>query len=280
MCLLARARNLRSMASDSITARDPADPLRPTGWALLVAVTAAPLTAVLILALALLPAVLHLERRVPEPENEEVDLLVIGDSSSGRESCPWCLTYVDQFAAALAKDGGTPVRVEDHSWRPNAQPPARIASALFFARTDPALRTAIYSADVIVLAIGGADVGTVPVSRACRSDRRALCSEDLATRFAEHMTTWIAEAKHIRRDRPVVLRVITPLTGTDSPTGRDLAVAACRVAVRHQGGCVDLSGVAHDSPALSAGRPVAGHLRLNQTGHDVVAEQLMALGSD
>ena len=215
------------------------------------------------------------ERAVLEPGGSEVRVLVLGDSSAGNLGCPGCLTYVEQFAASVEHDTERRVRVADWTWRRNTWPTASVASVLWQLRADPRLREVVSSSDVVVIALGDRDLPPAPRADRCRDRRESRCT---ARVFRDRLDALLTEVGQIRQQQPVVLRVITSASPTAPERARrQLTRNACQVARRHGGACVDPF---RGAPDITPGdwELIAGHPRLSQHGHDVVARELIAIG--
>ena len=195
--------------------------------------------------------------RLPVSESASHQVLLIGDSSAGKDGCPGsCSTYTEQLAESLQHNAGKAVTIEDWSWRANTWPPASVNSVAAYMRADPGLRSAVRSADVLVLALTGTS----------------------SAELAEQLRSLLDEVDWIRHDRPIDLRVIVASTPKSSGTwAGQVAKAGCQVTVSYAGACVNVSELVRlglltpTDWQMSTGR----HPRLSQHGHDVVALELI-----
>ena len=189
-------------------------------------------------------------------ESATRQILLVGDASAGKAGCPGgCRTYTEQLAASLQLETPAAVEIEDQSWHTNTWPPASVNSVAAYMRADPRLRSAVRSADVLVLAL----TGTSPVE------------------FTEQLRSLFDEVDWIRQHRPVDLRVVVAPTPRSSGTwAGQVAEAGCQVAVSYAGACVNVSELVRLG-LLAPGdwQPSGGHPRLSQHGHDIVARELI-----
>ena len=82
------------------------------------------------------------DRREPgtlSPPPAPLNVLILGDTSAGRDGCADCLTYVDQLAAALSQDGRRRVRIDDQTSAAD-RAPSSMPALLERLRTDHNLR--------------------------------------------------------------------------------------------------------------------------------------------
>lgn len=183
-------------------------------------------------------------------------IVLVGDASAGKEGCPGgCRTYTEQLAASLEQGTGKTVWVEDRSWRSNTWPPASASSVAAYLRADSGMRSAVRSADVLVLAL----TGTSP------------------TEFADQLRSLLDEVDWVRHDRPVDLRVVVAPTPRSSGTwAGKVAEAGCQVAVSYARACVSVSELVRHGLLGPGDWETSGwHPRLSQHGHDVVARELI-----
>ena len=204
-------------------------------------------------------------------------VLILGDTSAGRDGCPDCLTYVDQLAAAMSQDGRRRVRIDDQTSAADLAP-SSMPALLQRLRTDPTNRTAVDVADVIVLAVGSGDVTLPPTSTRCRAERRSRCPEVTVSHFRYNLTAWVVETDHIRHQRPLVLRVITPPPTSGSPRQNNVARTACQIADAYRGACINTYSLARTDEHVTTVKTDPLHPELTQHGHDLVATQLIATG--
>jgi lysophospholipase L1-like esterase len=89
-----------------------------------------------------------------EPTHTGWQLVAIGDSIA-QKSCAGCVDFVDRYAQAISKASGVAVHVDNRSATHLSNLPAVQASALRDQLlTDESLRTAIASADIVIVNVG------------------------------------------------------------------------------------------------------------------------------
>ena len=272
MYALARANTLTGMSIENLTlGPDPSSRTGRRRSRLIVMVT----VAVSVTALAVVggPA-----RREPgvlgQSPTSPLQVVVVGDVSAGENGCGGCSTYVDQSAVAWAQDGRPPVRVHDHTAAADDAP--SMPTLVDRLRYDPDVRAAVSVADVIVLAVGSADVAQAAPAR-CHAERPSPCPTTIS-QFRDSLTVWMTETERIRHHRPLTLRIITPPPISGSPRQNDIARSACQVAALHDGICVNVFRLARTDDHLVTGESDSRHPQLTQHGHDLVASHLIALG--
>ena len=203
-------------------------------------------------------------------------ILVLGDRSAKPEGCSACFDYVDQSAAAWSQRGRRRIRIERKTVTSDMAAPS-MPTLVDSLRSNPDIRRAVSEADVILLAMGSGDVAPVAAA-SCRAENEAPCPKVSVAHFRRSLTSWISETDTIRRHRPVMLRVITPVPTSGSPRQNDIARTACQVAAAHAAACVNVYTQARiDELVVDAGSDPQ-QPQLTQHGHDIVAAQLIATG--
>jgi hypothetical protein len=229
-----------------------------TWWRRLAALVSVPVVGLLLTA-SLIDPTDRAERQLL-PERSALQILLLGDSSAGRDSCRGrCTTYTEQLAETLRHKFEHPTELEDRSWRGNAWPPATVESVLAYVRTDSGLREVVRSADVLVLAL---------------TDRDGSQS---SSRFAERLDTLLSEVSRIRNNRPILLGVVVASWPGESRTiERHVTEGGCQVTRFRDGACVNLTQLLHgDLLTTEDWKAIAGRPSLSQHGHDVVARVLI-----
>jgi hypothetical protein len=261
---------------ESLTLGD--DPSVPTGrrpWWFAVAAAAA-----VVASLAALAMAGDLDRREAGTLSRPpipLEVLVLGDTSAGMHGCPDCFSYVDQLAVAMSEDGRRRIRIDDQTSAAD-RTPSSMPALLERLRTDPSTRAAVDIADVIVLAVGSGDVTPAPTTTRCHAERRSRCPEITISQFRYNLTAWIAETDHIRHQRPLVLRVITPPPTSGLPSQNHVARTACQIADAHRAACVNTYSLARSDEHVTTVNTDPLHPQLTQHGHDLVATRLIATG--
>lgn len=210
------------------------------------------------------------------PGSEPIRLLVLGDASGSEESCPECLTYSRQFADSM-RDDGRVGQLYDATWRANASPGASVAGMIGLVRTDPEVRREVSAADVVVLAMGPADLGN-----------RSL------PRLGQRLQTLVDLIGGLRHGRPAALRLVTvgrrqavgllELGQRESRVAQGvqlaerLAAIQCSVIVRNRGFCVNLTELTRGPGPSVRDRALARKHPMTQAEHDLVARELLRLG--
>ena len=203
-------------------------------------------------------------------------ILVLGDRSAKPQGCSACFDYVDQSAAAWSQRGRRRVRI-DHMTEASDMAAPSMQTFVDMLRSNPDIRKAVSEADVILLAMGSGDV--IPVAAAsCRAESQAPCPKVTDAHFRQSLTSWITETDTIRRHRPVMLRIITPLPTSGLPRESDIARSACQVAAAHAAACVNVYDQARTDELVVDPGSDPQHPQLTQHGHDIVAAQLIATG--
>ncbi len=224
-----------------------------------------------IAALAMIGGQDHREPGVVGSLPTQLNILVLGDASAGREGCAHCFSYVDQLAATESADGRRRIRIHDKTMSAQTAPPS-IPALVEDLRSTSEFRSAVAQADVILLAVGNGDVMQCPLTR------RTPCPAKPIPQFRQSLTDWIAETETIRHDRPVKLRVITPPPTSGSPRQQDVARTACEIAAAHSARCVNVYALARTDEHIVAVPADPNNPHLTQHGHDLVATQLISFG--
>jgi lysophospholipase L1-like esterase len=226
-------------------------------------------------------------------------LVAMGDSISAGEHCPGCTTYVDRYAAALARDAG--VEVVRTNWSIRGLTAARLLELM---RRDAALGSDVARADVVTLTIGVNDMPWNPGPDVCHAASApghvewtritSACVRTASRRYAGLLGSLLDQIAGLRAGKPTMVR----LTGFyDDWAGRsgvapdELATVARgvrlfdraerRVAAAHGGLIADLlhtfNGPSGRDDAGSLLEPNHG-VHPNQPGHDLIARALLQLG--
>lgn len=120
-------------------------------------------------------------------DQDEIRLLVLGGSIAETRDCPTCATYIEQFAAAAARDEGGSVQIFGAGGDPTTWPLTDLAAVTALLQDDDQLRELVRSADIVLISLGGGppagafDTGSCAVhditGRACPTSRRGLRSQ-------------------------------------------------------------------------------------------------------
>ena len=235
------------------------------------------------------------------PDSKPIRLLVLGDASASEESCPGCLTYSRQFADAMSDDGRV-VQLHDATWRVNASPGASVAGMIGLVRVDPEVRRAVSEADVVVLAMGSADLRPVQHTNCAAGtirgqsahNRRPDCANRSLALMGRRLQTLADLISGLRQDRPAALRLVTvgrrQVVGLQALRHRGsraaqvaqlaerMATIQCSVIVRNRGLCVNLSDLTRGHGLRARDRAVARKDLMTQAEHDLVVRELLRLG--
>jgi lysophospholipase L1-like esterase len=227
-------------------------------------------------------------------------LVAMGDSISFGKNCPGCTTFVDRYAAAVARRAH--VTVVRTNW---SVPGLSSGRLLDMVRNDAPLRADLAAADVVTITIGVNDLpwtsgpdecGAAPAAEGPVDWSRidGPCLRRVATRYATELERILGEVEALRGVLPTAVR----LTGEyDDWVGRDgvskLALAAVARGVRLfdlvERRAATMHGAAYADLLHSfngpSGREDAGRYlepshgpHPNQRGHDLIADELIALG--
>jgi lysophospholipase L1-like esterase len=226
-------------------------------------------------------------------------LVALGDSISAGKNCSGCVTFVDRYAAAVAKRaGGAVVRA---NWSIPGLSSGRLLDMVLH---DATLRSDVAGADLITVTIGVNDLPWTPGPDECGATPREgqvdwskitpTCLRRTAARYATELDRILGEIGQIRAGKPTLLR----LTGEyDDWIGRSgvpkaaletvasgvrlFDLAERRAAAAHGGAYADLlhrfngaSGRGDAAPYLEPSHGV----HPNQRGHDLIARVLLRLG--
>lgn len=235
------------------------------------------------------------------PGGKPIRVLVLGDASASEESCPGCLTYSRQFADSMSDDGRV-AQLYDATWRPNASPGASVAGMIGLVRTDAEVRSAVSEADVVVLAMGSADLQPAEYANCAAGTMRARhfyrrqpdCLNRSLSRMSQRLQTLADLIGGLRHGRPAALRLVTvgwrQVVGLQAPRQRGsrvapvaqlaerLAAIQCSVIVRNRGFCIDLTEATRGHVLSTRDRAIARKQPLTQAEHDLVARELLRLG--
>ena len=229
--------------------------------------------------LAALAMVGDLDRRESgtlSPPPIPLNLLILGDTSAGRDGCPDCLTYVDQLTAAMSQDGRRRVRIDDQTSAAD-RAPSSMPALLQRLRTDPINRSAVDMADVIVLAVGSGDVTPhqhqPAAARAAVSMPRGhrqpvpLQPDGMDGRDRPHPPATPAGPP---RHHPTTNVGVTP----PEPCRPHRLSNRCRPSRV----CVNVYSLARTDQHVTTVKTDPLHPQLTQHGHDLVARQLIDTG--
>lgn len=138
-------------------------------------------------------------------------IVILGDSSAGRDSCGRCETYGERLAAGL-QESGRDVVLEDLSWGSNASPGASVPGLIGFLRANSTARQAVASADLVVLALGDRDLEMIFTDQVCGSvtrrsqpgptDRQRSCVDRALGQHRRLLQTLITAVVDLRGGAP------------------------------------------------------------------------------
>jgi lysophospholipase L1-like esterase len=226
-------------------------------------------------------------------------LVAIGDSISAGKNCPGCVTFVDRYAAAVARRAG--VTVVRSNWSIPGLSSGRMLDMVVH---DPSLRSDIAGANVITVTIGVNDLPWTPGPDECKATPREgqvdwsritpACLRRTAARYATELDRVLDEIDRLRNGKTTLLRLtgeyddwigrpgVSPQALATVARGvRLFDLAERRAAAAHGATYADLlhrfngpSGRGDAAPYLELSHGV----HPNQRGHDLIAQVLWRLG--
>ena len=183
----------------------------------------------------------------------DLPILALGDSEATGSGDPTGAGWVGRYARLLRQDLGVKVRVSNL-----AEDGTTSEQLLDDVRSDPATRAALGKAQVVLLAIGGADLNAGDDALAAGECRAEACYTPVLKRFARNLDATVGAIRRVRGSRTTVLRAMTQpnaLTGAEDlipPFLKRISTrvgvyqaktanrAICRVMAKYDGRCVDV----------------------------------------
>lgn len=140
------------------------------------------------------------------PDQGDLRLLVLGESVAETRDCPTCATYIEQFAAAAAREGGRSVQLFGADGDPTTWPLTDLTAVTALLQNDEEFRDLVRTADIVVISLGKefrADAFD-PDSCVARESQRRPCRSGLRSQ-RDRLRTAIEDL--LRPDASVVLLV-------------------------------------------------------------------------
>jgi hypothetical protein len=231
-----------------------------------------------------------------EPSLRSLTVVALGDSWPAGGHCDGCRTFTGRFADDLAERYGTPVKFLDlaQSVVPATGKGQTPASLLDDLRSDPEVREAVASADIVVVSNGlnVLDDGSLEAFMAgtCGGADDADCFRPLGPAWESDFDAILTEIESLRGGRPTAMRLVTAENlfisdpGLVADLGAEfgmaqgklvidtLAETMCGAAAEHGAVCIDartiLNGPAQDQPVDED----------SPESHQKIADALLASG--
>ncbi len=231
------------------------------------------------------------------PAEPGLSYVALGDSLLYALStdCDGCTSAVVGYGAAIAADLKTPVVVHNltmHNGLNSNGLVGYLANGASLGLFSEDAFTAVSGADIVSVSIGFNDIAFDDRARA----------DDLVAAFESNLDFIVTRIQELRAGKPTLIRLVgiynngiaaTPAADPDGPdTGIDVwkpiveaqNKAVCRVAKKHDVGCVDiyLPFNGKDGTASPAARGLLGAdgTHPSQKGQDAIAAALIAAGWD
>lgn len=223
-------------------------------------------------------------------------LVALGDSATTGHGDPsgkgWVQYYADRIQAGL----GRPVTVSNL-----AQDGTTSADLLVAVQTDQAVRSAIVTADIVAIGIGGNDLNLGDAALEAKSCSGTACYDQPAADYKKNLDAVAAEIAKIHAGKPVVLRAIgmpNVMTGAESQLpdflkgistkigayeAKLIDDAACAAIQAHGGICAALR-TQFNGPEGTADAVAKGLVSLDdccyptEAGHRLIADLLYQTG--
>jgi lysophospholipase L1-like esterase len=223
-------------------------------------------------------------------------LVALGDSATTGHGDPsgkgWVQYYADRIQAGL----GRPVTVSNL-----AKDGTTSADLLAAVQTDQAVRSAIASADIVAIGIGGNDLNVGDAALEAKSCSGTACYDQPAADYKKNLDAIAAEIAKIHAGKPVVLRAIgmpNVMTGAESQLpdflkgisttigayeAKLIDDAACAAVQAHGGVCAALR-TPFNGPDGTANAVAKGLVSLDdccyptEAGHRLIADLLYQTG--
>ncbi len=183
------------------------------------------------------------------PQPTVWNIVALGDSDTTGEGDPTRLGWAGRYARLLRQELGLKVIVTNL-----AQDGKTSAVLLSEVRSDPRTRAAVKKAQIVLVGIGGADLGAGDERLEAGACKGVACYAADLRRFGRNLDTTAALIRKLRSSKQAVLRAITlpnvvpgakdvipPFITREigAYQGKTLATYICSAMAEHRGRCVD-----------------------------------------
>lgn len=125
--------------------------LRPAGYATLIVV------AIIVLGCATYGSAGAEKGLLDDAEQRDFGMLVLGESSADNPDCSTCSTYIEQFAAVVAREEGRSVQIYGAGGDPTTWPLTDLTAVTALLQNDSQLRELVRTADIVLIRLGDED---------------------------------------------------------------------------------------------------------------------------